>query len=435
MCDLVDNSRHLTSSPTSSTSGTISSVDANEPTLPSSLTPEEFLLALNKEANEEELITAINRCKDLVLESDQCSVERKWLVRHLIELRLRLQECREAMEDPKHPRNKSSGVSRRIIKGHHLNLQPLLRTTTAKYCDHCTGTIWSVVQAWYKCEDCGYCCHHKCLALIIRECAHVVACEKGNYELDLCPEQGLSAQKYLCAECKTPLPLNKDWCEARKCDYNGQYYCSACHWGSLAIIPGRVVHNWDFTPYPVCQASLQQLRITANKPLIKLEVLNPRLFSFVHELNLVKRLRHELCGMRKYLLVCRVAKEDHLLWKSVETPHLIESSDMYSLQDLVDTQTGELPTKMHNLIDLFTQHIKKDCQLCRGRGYICEICSNEEILYPFDSTAGICNKCNIVLHKHCIERKDNQCPKCKRIQERKIIYQNNFVESAEEVLE
>lgn len=40
------------------------------------------------------------RCKDLVLESDQCSPERKWLVRHLIELRLRLQECREAMADP-----------------------------------------------------------------------------------------------------------------------------------------------------------------------------------------------------------------------------------------------------------------------------------------------------------------------------------------------
>lgn len=201
----------------------------------------------------------------------------------------------------------------------------------------------------------------------------------------------------------------------------------------MAIIPGRVVHNWDFTPFPVCQASLQQLRITSNKPLIKLEELNPRLFSFVHELNLVKRLRQELCGMRKYLLVCRVAKEDHLLWKNVDTPHLIESLDMYSLQDLVDTQTGELPTKMHNLVDLFTQHIKKDCELCRGRGHICEVCSNEEILYPFDATAYICNGCNVVLHKHCIERKDNQCPKCKRIQDRMEVNQTNGVEKAEEI--
>lgn len=53
-----------------------------------------------QEATEEELLKAITRCKDLVLDSAQCSLERKWLVRHLIELRLRLQECREAMADP-----------------------------------------------------------------------------------------------------------------------------------------------------------------------------------------------------------------------------------------------------------------------------------------------------------------------------------------------
>lgn len=67
----------------------------------------------------------------------------------------------------------------------------------------------SVVQAWYECEDCGYSCHHKCLASIIRECAHVIATEKGTYEFEICPEVGLSAQRYLCAECNTLLPVSK----------------------------------------------------------------------------------------------------------------------------------------------------------------------------------------------------------------------------------
>lgn len=67
----------------------------------------------------------------------------------------------------------------------------------------------SVVQAWYKCEDCGYASHYKCLASILRECAHVVVCERGQYELNICPEIGISAQKYQCAECKTPLILSK----------------------------------------------------------------------------------------------------------------------------------------------------------------------------------------------------------------------------------
>ncbi|KAJ8927940.1 hypothetical protein NQ314_019571 [Rhamnusium bicolor] len=281
MGDLNGDNRHLTSSPVSTTSGNLSSEDVDN-FLPTSLASEELKLALNKEATDDELLKAINRCKNLVLESDQCSVERKWLVRHLIELRLRLQECKEAMDDPQHPRNKSSGVSKRTVRGHHLTLQPLLRSTTSRYCDHCTGAIWCVVQAWYECDDCSYCCHHKCIASIIRECAHVVASERGNYELEICPEIGLSSQKYLCAECKIPMPINREWSEARKCDYTGLYFCSACHWGSSAVVPARVIHNWDLTPQPVSQASLQQLRVTSRRPLINLEQLNPKLFSLVH---------------------------------------------------------------------------------------------------------------------------------------------------------
>ncbi|XP_044269605.1 differentially expressed in FDCP 8 homolog isoform X2 [Tribolium madens] len=418
MCEVGENSRILSSTPSSTTSGCLSNDEGSDDRLlPSSLAAEELQLALNKEATEEELIKAITRCKDLVLESNQCSVERKWLVRHLIELRLRLQECREAMEDPQHPRNKSSGVSRRTVRGHHLNLQPLL-TTSTKYCDHCTGTIWGLVQAWYECEDCGYACHYKCISQLIRECAHVVASERGGYELEICPEEGLSAQKYSCAECQSLLPINKDWTEARKCDYSGLYYCTACHWGSSAVVPARVVHNWDFTPQSVCQASLQQLRVTANRPLINLEKLNVRLFSLVHELSLVRRLRQELHGMRKYLSVCRNANEDHLLWKHVDVPHLIETPELYSLQDLVDTHSGELPSKLHTIIDVFSKHIKVNCEVCRGRGHLCEICSNDEVLFPFDGAAVICSECNAVLHKSCFGRK-NICPKCVRLQQRK----------------
>lgn len=99
---------------------------------------------------------AVARCKELVLESEHCSVERKWLVRHLIELRLRLQECRDALTDPTHPRNKGSSVNVRVIRGHHLVLQPFLNVSMdvrrgKKHCDSCAATIWSMLQAWYQC--------------------------------------------------------------------------------------------------------------------------------------------------------------------------------------------------------------------------------------------------------------------------------------------
>lgn len=39
--------------------------------------------------------------------------------------------------------------------------------------------------------------------------------------------------------------------EARQCDYTGLYYCCNCHWNDQAVIPARVIHNWDFEPRKV----------------------------------------------------------------------------------------------------------------------------------------------------------------------------------------
>ncbi|XP_065161432.1 differentially expressed in FDCP 8 homolog isoform X2 [Atheta coriaria] len=427
----------MASSPSSVASCCISRVSGDDSSednvLPETLQNQQIYLALNKEATEEELETAVAKCKELVLECDNLSPERKWLVRHLIELRLRLQEWREAKDDPQHPRNRS-GISKRTIKGHHFVLQSIIKRGISKDCDHCTGTIWNFVQAWYLCDDCGFNSHHKCLSSIIRECAHVTATEQGQYEFKICPEIGLSAQKYKCAECKTSLPIalpkgilcfarylftGNTWIESqtRRCDYTGLYYCSGCHWGGEAVTPARIIHNWDFEQKPVCQATLQLIKVTLTRPIINLEKLNPKLFAIVHELDLVRRTRIELNLMRKYLLVCREAQKDHLLWKSVDTPHLIETTDLYSLVDLYEASNGELPSKLLNWASIFIKHIKETCEVCRGRGHICEICFNDEVLYPFDTSAVVCEQCNAVLHKICFSR-TNECPKCVRIKKR-----------------
>lgn len=78
------------------------------------------------------------------------------------------------------------------------------------------------------------------------------------------------------------------WIEPRLCDYDGQYYCPTCHWNSTAVIPSRVLHNWDFEERRVCRASKQLLRLMEKRPVLNLQQLNPRLFGFVEELSLVK---------------------------------------------------------------------------------------------------------------------------------------------------
>lgn len=106
----------------------------------------------------------------MVLNTKEYSEERKWLVRYLIELRLRLEEAREAeieqkklqpIGNPELSPTKVSSVKegilgdarkardKRIILGHHFLLQP--PDYNVQRCDCCCGNIWGVLQLWYQC--------------------------------------------------------------------------------------------------------------------------------------------------------------------------------------------------------------------------------------------------------------------------------------------
>ncbi|OTF72145.1 hypothetical protein BLA29_014302 [Euroglyphus maynei] len=63
----------------------------------------------------------------------------------------------------------------------------------------------------------------------------------------------------------------------------------------IAIIPARVIHNWDFQPQPVARVSLQIISYLRNKSfhydravLINLVEINPMLYGLVDELIQIK---------------------------------------------------------------------------------------------------------------------------------------------------
>lgn len=78
------------------------------------------------------------------------------------------------------------------------------------------------------------------------------------------------------------------WVEPRLCDYSGLYYCQRCHWNSLAIIPARVIRNWDMEPKKVSRAAYQILNLLQSKPVLCLEDLNQKLFTLIPDLSLIK---------------------------------------------------------------------------------------------------------------------------------------------------
>ncbi|XP_071480007.1 differentially expressed in FDCP 8-like [Diadema antillarum] len=354
----------------------------------------------------EELEMAIENCKDAVRTTKEHSEQRRKLVAKLVQLRLKLLQIKEGEEEEESEDVKTVlGHRFQRMKGKSLNDQ----------CEVCLSVIWALLQTSYRCFECGFSCHGKCLNSVRRQC---VSTKISGFDLNICPDRGLSTQNYRCAECRAPLTFNGVQPEPRLCDYSGLYYCNLCHWNDLEVIPARVIHNWDFEPRKVCRQSKQLLQLMSSRAVLRIQDLNPMLFSYVEELSQIKRLREEVLIMKVYFLSCRNAMEEKLLKRLQNRPHFVENSDTYSLQDLLDAEEGSLLSELATIHGDYAVHIRIECQLCQAKGFICELCNRDEILYPFDMIATVCANCSAVYHRDCYYKRSGECPKCLRMSQR-----------------
>ncbi|XP_041918109.1 differentially expressed in FDCP 8 homolog isoform X2 [Alosa sapidissima] len=329
----------------------------------------------------EQLKQAIEECKKLILELPEHSERQKDTVVKLIHLRLKLQELKDPEEEE---------PNLRMLLEHRFSKEK--SKSVKQTCDKCSAVIWGLIQTWYTCTGCYYRCHSKCMNLITKPCVRSKVSHQSEYELNICPEIGLDKQDYRCAECRTPVSLRGVPSEARQCDYTGQYYCSNCHWNDTAIIPARVIHNWEFDPRKVCRSSMRYLALMISRPVLKLKEVNPLLFNFVEEL--VEIRLHD-------------------------RQHFVENDDMYSLHDLIDISTGRLSCSLTEIHTTFAKHIKLDCERCQAKGFVCELCKEGDILFPFDSHTSVCQDCSAVFHRDCYYDNSTTCPRCARMTERK----------------
>lgn len=117
---------------------------------------------------------------------------------------------------------------------------------------------------------------------------------------------------------------------------------------------------------------------------------------------------------------------------------------MYSLQDLIDIEAGRLSCSLTEIHTLFAKHIKLDCEVsqccgaalatihgvalvglvpcggagvparhrwdplpsphqrCQAKGFVCELCKEGDVLFPFDSHTSVCTDCSAVFHRYCM---------------------------------
>uniref|UniRef100_F6SCZ6 Differentially expressed in FDCP 8 homolog n=2 Tax=Equus TaxID=9789 RepID=F6SCZ6_HORSE len=356
----------------------------------------------------QQLRQAIEECKQVILELPEHSEKQKDAVVRLIHLRLKLQELKD-------PSDEEPNI--RVLLEHRFYKEKSKSVKQA--CDKCNTIIWGLIQTWYTCTGCYYRCHSKCLNLISKPCVRSKVSHQAEYELNICPETGLDSQDYRCAECRAPISLRGVPSEARQCDYTGQYYCSHCHWNDLAIIPARVVHNWDFEPRKVSRCSMRYLALMVSRPVLRLREINPLLFNYVEELVEIRKLRQDILLMKPYFITCKEAMEARLLLQLQDRQHFVENDEMYSVQDLLDAHTGRLGCSLTETHTLFAKHIKLDCERCQAKGFVCELCREGDVLFPFDSHTSVCTDCSAVFHRDCYYDNSTTCPKCARLTLRK----------------
>lgn len=172
------------------------------------------------------------------------------------------------------------------------------------------------------------------------------------------------------------------------------------------------------------------MTLTIDRPVIDLEQKNPKLFIYVQNLSQVKKLRTNLNDMRRYLTECRISTNGKILENSVGTRrHLVQCINLYSINDLIGVENGTIIEFLNKLFTAFDQHIRK-CELCSGKGYVCEVCSNIEVLFPFDDGAIHCKQCKTVFHRACWLRKNQRCPKCARMEYRRSLIQQSEEDEA-----
>ncbi|XP_064884779.1 differentially expressed in FDCP 8 homolog isoform X5 [Columba livia] len=337
--------------------------------------PEGLILA----PDVQQLRQAIEECKQAILALPEHSERQKDAVVRLIHLRLKLQELKDPGEDE---------PNIRVVLEHRFYKEK--SKSVKQMCDKCSTIIWGLIQTWYTCTGCYYRCHSKCLPLVSKPCVRAKVSHQAEYQLSICPESGLDSQDYRCAECRAPISLRGVPSEARQCDYTGLYYCSSCHWNDLAVVPARAIHNWDFEPR--------------------------------------KKLRQDILLMKPYFITCKEAMEARLLLQ--DRQHFVENDEMYSLQDLIDIEAGRLSCSLTEIHTLFAKHIKLDCERCQAKGFVCELCKEGDVLFPFDSHTSVCTDCSAVFHRDCYYDNSTTCPKCARLSLRKqSLFQDSGTEA------
>lgn len=76
-----------------------------------------------------------------------------------------------------------------------------------------------------------------------------------------------------------------------------------------ARIPARILHEWDFKEYPVCDTAHKFLTENADQPVFNIRLINPELYKKAKNLRKFRKLRIKISHMWPFVQMCKVAAD------------------------------------------------------------------------------------------------------------------------------
>ncbi|XP_066091309.1 protein associated with UVRAG as autophagy enhancer [Saccopteryx bilineata] len=230
----------------------------------------------------------------------------------------------------------------------------------------------------------------------------------------------VAAQNFFCAGCGTPIEP-KFVKRLRYCEYLGKYFCDCCHSYAQSCIPARILTTWDFRKYHVSNFSKRLLERIWHQPVFNLLNVSPNLYAKAKELDRVREIQEQLFHIKKLLKTCRFA--ERTLKEFEQQPrHLTDELYLFSLEDLVKVKKGLLVPLLKDILKASLAHVAS-CELCQGKGFICEFCQSPAVIFPFQTaTCRRCSGCRACFHKQCF--RSSECPRCARITARRRLLES-----------
>ena len=137
------------------------------------------------------------------------------------------------------------------------------------------------------------------------------------------------------------------------------------------------------------------------------------MFSTVTSLQKIRDIRAQIILYKAYFMQCRKAMKEMLFLKLRDHQHFIDSSKLYTVQDLHDIHNGVLLPELEKVLTDYKKH-QQTCEECSKRKFQCIVCNVPPMIDPLGEelfNIASCSQCHGVLHRACYNQ-STFCPYC-----------------------